>query len=50
MEEVTELPSDLDGSLEGKGIKLDIQIGPQPEFFVGKEDNALDRAIQLLKK
>jgi len=39
-----------DGQLyDGKGIRPDIPIGPQPGFFIGKEDRALARAIQLLK-
>ena len=40
-----------DGQLyDGKGINPDIPIGPQPGFFVGKEDSVLDRAVQLLKE
>jgi hypothetical protein len=35
---------------DGNGVETDKMILPEPEFFVGSKDNALDEAIQIISK
>lgn len=35
---------------DGKGIKPDIYVYPQPEFFIAGKDNVLEQAVQFLKQ
>jgi hypothetical protein len=40
-----------DGLLfDSRGVQPDILIHPTPEYFIGRGDDALDRAIQLLRE